>query len=166
MDAEMIALAIRLASSARIEAGGGEPLGHYAMHMAMACEAARWADERAALRAQAKAEPVAWQYRLEYGAVVADPRVSAHRLSYPFGVCGADYLRSNNDGVSYVRETPLYTAPPPDHAEALAEALTKIHKVTSEAAVAGPAWIARNIAQEALLAHDAALTRYKESRNG
>jgi len=32
-------------------------------------------------------------------------------LNYPFGVCGADYQAQNEDGVSYVRQTPLYTRP-------------------------------------------------------
>ena len=57
------------------------------------------------------AAPTAWLYTLEYGASVADRKVSLERLRYPFGVCGADYLRANDDGVSYVRETPLYQTP-------------------------------------------------------
>ena len=60
----------------------------------------------------ARGEAVAFLYTLEYGSSVADRRVSPYRLNYPFGVCGADYQRSNEDGVSYVRETPLYAAPP------------------------------------------------------
>lgn len=67
---------------------------------------------RAALAATpAPVEPVAWQYTLEYGASIADRKVSLEQLRYPFGVCGADYLRVNSDGVSYVRETPLFAAP-------------------------------------------------------
>jgi hypothetical protein len=67
----------------------------------------------AALTAQpATAQPAAWMYTLEYGEKVADTKVSRHQLNYPFGVCGADYLRRNDDGVSYVRQTPLYAAPP------------------------------------------------------
>jgi len=54
--------------------------------------------------------PVAWMHTLEYGAVVADTKVSVRQLNYPFGVCGADYLAKNDDGVSYVRQTPLYKA--------------------------------------------------------
>lgn len=68
--------------------------------------------ERDALQAQLAAaqgqEPVAWIYTLEYGAVVVDTKVSDRQLNYPFGVCGADYLAKNDDGVSYVRQTPLY----------------------------------------------------------
>lgn len=52
-------------------------------------------------------EPVAWLYTLEYGASIADRKVSLDQLRYPFGVCGSDYLRVNDDGTSYVRETPL-----------------------------------------------------------
>jgi hypothetical protein len=59
----------------------------------------------------APTEPVAWKYTLEYGASIADTKVSTHQLRYPFGVCGADYSQANSDGVSYVRETPLYAAP-------------------------------------------------------
>ena len=58
-------------------------------------------------------EPVAWLYTLEYGETVADKKVSLSQLNYPFGVCSADYLRSNDDGVSYVRQTPMYAAPAP-----------------------------------------------------
>lgn len=57
--------------------------------------------------------PVAWLYTLEYGKTVADKKLSLYQLNYPFGVCGADYLRSNDDGMSYVRQTPLYAAPAP-----------------------------------------------------
>jgi hypothetical protein len=55
-------------------------------------------------------EPVAYLYTLEYGSTNADTKVSLRQLNYPFGVCGADYLARNDDGVSYVRQTPLYTA--------------------------------------------------------
>lgn len=58
-------------------------------------------------------EAVAWLYTLEYGGCVANTKVSKHQLRYPFGVCGSDYLARNDEGVSYVRETPLYTTPPP-----------------------------------------------------
>ena len=53
-------------------------------------------------------EPAAWLYTLEYGPSIADRKVSLDRLRYPFGVCGSDYLRVNDDGTSYVRETPLH----------------------------------------------------------
>lgn len=53
-------------------------------------------------------DPVAWMYTLEYGSTTVDTKVSLHQLRYPFGVCGADYLRANDDGASYIRETPLY----------------------------------------------------------
>ena len=59
------------------------------------------------------AEQVAWMYTLEYGDTVADRKVSLNQLNYPFGVCGADYLRENIDGISYVRQTPLYDRPTP-----------------------------------------------------
>lgn len=55
-------------------------------------------------------EPVAYLYTLEYGSTVANTKLSVHQLNYPFGVCGSDYLARNDDGVSYVRQTPLYTA--------------------------------------------------------
>lgn len=55
-----------------------------------------------------EATPVAWMYTLEYGSTTVNTKVSLHQLRYPFGVCGADYLRVNDDGVSYIRETPLY----------------------------------------------------------
>ena len=78
--------------------------------------------------------PVAWLYTLEYGKTVADKKVSLSQLNYPFGVCGADYLRSNDDGVSYVRPTPLYAVPAPapvltpaqQHADEMVEALTAL----------------------------------------
>ncbi len=54
-------------------------------------------------------EPVAYLYTLEYGETVAGRRLSEHQLNYPFGVCGSDYLAQTDDGVSYVRQTPLYT---------------------------------------------------------
>ena len=57
--------------------------------------------------------PSAWMYTLEYGGTIADTKVSLRQLNYPFGVCGADYLRENSDGISYVRQTPLYTHPAP-----------------------------------------------------
>lgn len=63
-------------------------------------------------RADRDTAPVAWLYTLEYGSKVADTKVSRHQLNYPFGVCGADYLRSNADGTSYVRQVPLYAAQP------------------------------------------------------
>jgi hypothetical protein len=53
-------------------------------------------------------KPVAWMYTLEYGDTVVDKKVSLSQLNYPFGVCGADYLRENSDGMSYVRQTLLY----------------------------------------------------------
>lgn len=62
----------------------------------------------AILQMAREAGPVAWLYTLEYGATTVDTKVSLHQLRYPFGVCGADYLRVNDDGVSYVRETPLH----------------------------------------------------------
>lgn len=57
---------------------------------------------------QAGGEAVAWLYTLEYGNTIADTKVSIYQLNYPFGVVGADYLRENQQGVSYVRETKLY----------------------------------------------------------
>lgn len=66
---------------------------------------------RAALAATPAPAPVAWLYTLEYGTSIADRKVSLEQLRYPFGVCGADYLRVNDDGTSYVRETPLYQTP-------------------------------------------------------
>ena len=60
------------------------------------------------IRMAREATPVAWMYTLEYGSTTVDTKVSLHQLRYPFGVCGADYLRVNDDGVSYIRETPLY----------------------------------------------------------
>jgi hypothetical protein len=62
---------------------------------------------------QPKQEPVAYLYTLEYGQTVADTLVSLQQRNYPFGVCGADYLAKNDDGASYVRQTPLYDAPQP-----------------------------------------------------
>ena len=53
------------------------------------------------------AEPAAYLYTLEYGKTVADTKVSLRQLNYPFGVCGVDYLARYDDGVSYVRQTPL-----------------------------------------------------------
>lgn len=53
-------------------------------------------------------EPAAYLYTLEYGQTVANKKVSLWKLNYPFGVCGADYLAQGDEGVSYVRETPLY----------------------------------------------------------
>jgi hypothetical protein len=66
-----------------------------------------------ALLAAPQGEPVAYLYTLEYGATMADTRLSEHQLNYPFGVVGSDYLLKNDDGVSYVRQTPLYAAPQP-----------------------------------------------------
>lgn len=65
---------------------------------------------RKGMQAQ-EVQPVAYLYTLEYGSTVADTKVSISQLNYPFGVCGADYLAKNDDGVSYVRQTPLYAAP-------------------------------------------------------
>lgn len=67
-----------------------------------ACTALLAADSRAG------GEVVAWLYTLEYGNNVADTKVSLHQLNYPFGVLGADYVRENEHGVSYVRQTKLY----------------------------------------------------------
>lgn len=53
-------------------------------------------------------EPVAWLYTLEYGKAISNIKASHMQLNYPFGVCGADYLQKNDDGVSYVRQTPLF----------------------------------------------------------
>ena len=58
----------------------------------------------------AQQEPVAWLYTLEYGHHVANTLVSEVQRNYPFGVCGADYRAKNEDGISYVRQTPLHTA--------------------------------------------------------
>lgn len=54
-------------------------------------------------------EPVAYLYTLEYGETVVNKKVSMQQLNYPFGVCGADYLARNDNGCSYVKQTPLYT---------------------------------------------------------
>ena len=67
---------------------------------------------REALAQKDDQEPVAYLYTLEYGQSTYDKKVSIHQLNYPFGVCGADYLAKNDEGVSYVRQTKLYTAPP------------------------------------------------------
>jgi len=61
----------------------------------------------------AQGQAVAYLYTLEYGKTVADTKVSTRQLNYPFGVCGPDYLAKNADGISYVRQTPLYLAPTP-----------------------------------------------------
>ena len=77
------------------------------IHYGDAREAAGYA---AGLAAGGKdAEPAAYLYTLEYGKTVANTKVSVQQLNYPFGVCGADYLARNDDGVSYVRQTKLYT---------------------------------------------------------
>ena len=67
---------------------------------------------REALQQKDEQEPAAYLYTLEYGQSTYDKKVSIHQLNYPFGVCGADYLAKNDEGVSYVRQTKLYTAPP------------------------------------------------------
>lgn len=54
-------------------------------------------------------EPDAYLYTLEYGETVVNKKVSMQQLNYPFGVCGADYLARNDNGCSYVKQTPLYT---------------------------------------------------------
>lgn len=81
----------------------GEPLCGYATNAIDALD-----DLLAALDA---AQPVARLYTLEYGPSVVDRMASDCQLNYPFGVCGADYQRANGEGVSYVRESPLYLAP-------------------------------------------------------
>ena len=53
--------------------------------------------------------PDAYLYTLEYGETVVNKKVSMQQLNYPFGVCGADYLARNDNGCSYVKQTPLYT---------------------------------------------------------
>lgn len=64
----------------------------------------------AALQAeQAQTEPVAWMYTLSYGEKEVDRIVSQHQRRYPFGVCGKDYCAVSSDGVSLVREFPLFT---------------------------------------------------------
>ena len=52
-------------------------------------------------------EVVAYLYTLEYGGTAVDSKTSVCQLNYPFGVCGADYLARNDDGVSYVKQTKL-----------------------------------------------------------
>jgi hypothetical protein len=101
----------------------------------------------AALRAQAKAEPVAWYVRHESG------RCDLRMTPPASAIEGATI-------------TPLYLAPPPDHAEALAEALGKVRaqfdcilRLTDDTEAA-------ELADDGISAIDAALTRYKESRNG
>jgi hypothetical protein len=122
---------------------------------AVAREAVRWADERAALRAQAKAEPVAW---LEKDTLLSltPNEFRAHVKDYPDAA--AEFF-------------PVFTAPPPDHAEALAEVVSAhTADLRRSAEVLGenaPAF-ARvseeiNVAADEL---DAALTRYKGRTNG
>jgi hypothetical protein len=68
-------------------------------------------------------EPVAYLYTLEYGSTIANTKVSLWQLNYPFGSCGADYLPQNEDGISYVRQTPLYTAALADDGRGFTEGL-------------------------------------------
>ena len=58
----------------------------------------------------ARGQAVAFLYTLEHGASVVARKASTYRLNYPFG--GGDDYRPSEDGLSYVRETPLYAAPP------------------------------------------------------
>ena len=77
--------------------------------------------------------PSAWMYTLEYGGTIADTKVSLRQLNYPFGVCGADYLRGNSDGISYVRQTPLYTHPAPSVPADVVRVPLQVLKDASEA---------------------------------
>ena len=112
----------------------------------------RAAREFAALRAQAKAEPVAWIEK-------ADLAVLRRGAS------------SFIDGTrTEAANIPLYTAPPPDHAEALAEACEKFvtawrkHHTTYHGDLADEVY--NDARRGCAYALDAALTRYKESRDG
>lgn len=101
----------------------------------------------AALSAQAKAEPVAWQFRLLRGRLVSKWR----QLDED------DQDRDPDSIPGWRREfRPVYTAPPPDHAEALAEALDDVLDRLVD----------RHETDEAAVAARAALTRYKERNNG
>jgi hypothetical protein len=75
----------------------------------------------------AEQEPVAYFYTLKYGDKVADEKVSKHQLNYPFGVCGADYLAKNDNGISRIRQTPLYVAPLV-HVDLLKQALVQLER--------------------------------------
>jgi hypothetical protein len=116
--------------------------------LAVAREAVRWADERAALRAQAKAEPVGDVCKVAFG--------------------GPHFARLFNPGELPVG-TKLYTAPPPDHAEALAEDMRKLSRHFRNRGRYIRGVVSPVIREE--LYHcaddiDAALTRYKERTNG
>jgi len=70
-------------------------------------------DLRSVIAEMESADLEAYLYTLEYGETVFDEKLSRHQLNYPFGVCGSDYLAENDNGVSYVRETPLFDHPQP-----------------------------------------------------
>lgn len=110
----------------------------------------------AALRAQAKAEPV-YQLCVDEdaggigGVSWIDVEKSAYDLACDLGNCLPPRI--------------LYTAPPPDHAEALAEAC----ELALEYFSAWPGMSRNNaeaIADEYAESIRAAITRYKETRNG
>ena len=98
----------------------------------------------AALRAQAKAEPVAWL--TDAGNLHRDKRVA-----FAFGAQSV---------------TPLYTAPPPDHAEALAEAITRLSDALDAMGDDDPDFAGKwAFVQEAQEEANNRLTRYKERTN-
>jgi hypothetical protein len=109
----------------------------------------RIAELEAALRAQAQAEPVRWERRLSRGSYTGAWEAISH-----------DCERHDDRADGWVREyRPLYTAPPPDHAEALAEALQEIMSYEGGAESTLEDQYVVDRAQSAL-------TRYKETRNG
>lgn len=109
----------------------------------------RAAREFAALRAQAKAEPVAWAERdaLDDEALVG------------FGVARANH----RDKLLGHYTVPLYTAPPPDHAEALVRDVEQAIGLYDDEVADEPDYAD---AADAVDAIRAALTRYKERTNG
>jgi hypothetical protein len=138
---EMDALAKRL-YGARMKGGN--------VWIAVAREATRWADERAALRAQAKAEPVA---RL----ISYKGRDTYPGQGYTVARTYDEFPENSTPGL-WAEGSKLYTAPPPDHAEALAEALEEI--MSYEGGAESPLED-----QYVVDRAQSALTRYKESRN-
>ena len=120
--------------------------------LADSVEGAELREIAAALRAQAKAEPVAW---LEKDTLLSltPNEFRAHVKDYPDAA--AEFF-------------PVFTAQPPDHAEALAEALavalaearSALWRVIEDNCGGQPEDYAE------IRSIDAALTRYKETRNG
>jgi len=105
----------------------------------------------AAHQPQPKQEPVAYLYTLEHGQTVANTLVSLQQRNYPFGVCGADYLAKNDDGVSYVRQIPLYTAPQPQREWWVGLEYAEIVEAALKAGIpVGPAQMAYHIIEAKL----------------